>query len=98
MVDNPVTRAGRGYFVDQYRKHSQKPAPGFQDTLARLMEKYQALSNQAASRTEAALVAGEVDPHDVMIAVEEASLAFELILEVRNHLVEAYQELMRMQF
>lgn len=35
--------------------------------------------------------------HEVMTAAEEAQLAFELLLEVRNKLLESYQELMRMQ-
>jgi flagellar hook-basal body complex protein FliE len=37
------------------------------------------------------------EAHDVMIAAEEAQLAFELLLEVRNRLLESYQEIMKMQ-
>ncbi len=44
------------------------------------------------------MVSGEVtEVHDVMIAAKEAQLAFELLLEVRNKLLEGYQEVMRMQ-
>ncbi|RMG09138.1 MAG: flagellar hook-basal body complex protein FliE [Planctomycetota bacterium] len=44
------------------------------------------------------LVAGKVDDvHDVMLAMTEADLSFKLMLEVRNKLVEAYQEVSRMQ-
>jgi flagellar hook-basal body complex protein FliE len=32
-----------------------------------------------------------------MIAMEEASVSFQLMVEVRNRLLESYQELMRMQ-
>jgi flagellar hook-basal body complex protein FliE len=43
------------------------------------------------------LIAGEGgDLHQVMIASEEAGVAMELLVEVRNKLVEAYQQLMRM--
>jgi flagellar hook-basal body complex protein FliE len=35
--------------------------------------------------------------HQVMIASEEASVSFQLMLEVRNKLLDGYQELMRMQ-
>ncbi len=38
---------------------------------------------------------GEV--HDVMIAAEEAQLAFELMLEIRNKLLESYNQVMQMQ-
>jgi len=44
------------------------------------------------------MVSGEVtEVHDVMIAAKESQMAFELLLEVRNKLLESYQEIMRMQ-
>lgn len=44
------------------------------------------------------LATGQADNlHDVMLAVAKADLAFRTILEVRNRLTEAYQEVMRMQ-
>ena len=44
------------------------------------------------------MVAGEAtEVHDVMIAAKESQLAFELLLEIRNKLLESYQEIMRMQ-
>ena len=45
-----------------------------------------------------AFAAGEVtDVHQVMVAVQEAGLALDLLLEVRNRTMEAFQEVMRMQ-
>jgi flagellar hook-basal body complex protein FliE len=38
-----------------------------------------------------------VSLHQTMIAMEEASISFQLMVEVRNKLLESYQELMRMQ-
>jgi flagellar hook-basal body complex protein FliE len=44
------------------------------------------------------LTTGEVeDVHQVMIAMNEADLAFRMMLEVRNKLVEAYKEVARLQ-
>jgi flagellar hook-basal body complex protein FliE len=44
------------------------------------------------------MVSGQVtEVHDVMIAAKESQMAFELLLEVRNKLLESYQEIMRMQ-
>jgi len=44
------------------------------------------------------LVTGEAgDVHQVMVAVEEASIALDLMLEIRNRVLEGYQELIRMQ-
>jgi flagellar hook-basal body complex protein FliE len=44
------------------------------------------------------LVAGKsVRLHEVMIHLEEAKLSFQLLAQVRNHLLEAYQDIMRTQ-
>ncbi|HET6568461.1 MAG TPA: flagellar hook-basal body complex protein FliE [Rhodothermales bacterium] len=51
-----------------------------------------------ANHQVTAFVAGEQDNvHDVMIAMNEARLSFQLMTEVRNKVMETYQELMRMQ-
>lgn len=44
------------------------------------------------------LARGEnVDLHQVMIASQKASISFQATMEIRNKVVEAYQEVMRMQ-
>ncbi|HOX50100.1 MAG TPA: flagellar hook-basal body complex protein FliE, partial [Fibrobacteria bacterium] len=55
------------------------------------------MQNEADASIEK-FVAGEVkDVHQVMAAVSEARTSFNLMLEIRNKTLEAYQELMRMQ-
>lgn len=39
----------------------------------------------------------EKDIHQTMIALEKASVSFELMMQVRNKIVSAYEEIMRMQ-
>ena len=55
--------------------------------------------NQAQLRTgdlSTRFAAGEaIDVHQVMIAAQEASVALNLAIQVRNKLVDGYQELMR---
>jgi flagellar hook-basal body complex protein FliE len=54
----------------------------------------QAVSSQAVS----ALQSGQNVPlHQAVIAMEEANVSFQLMVEVRNRLMDAYQEIMRMQ-
>jgi flagellar hook-basal body complex protein FliE len=57
--------------------------------------------NGALLRADAALAQAALDgsqpPHQVMLALEEARLSFHLALQVRNRLLEGYQELLRMQ-
>ncbi len=56
-------------------------------------------AKQDASQAEARKVLlGDSDQlHQSVIAMQEASVAFTMMVEVRNKLVESYQELMRMQ-
>jgi flagellar hook-basal body complex protein FliE len=52
----------------------------------------------AAGEAVSGLLGGQNVPlHQAMIAMEEASVSFQLMVEVRNKLLESYQELMRMQ-
>lgn len=51
----------------------------------------------AENTTEAFIKGDEQDVHNVMLATEEAKMSLELAVQVRNKLVEAYQELNRMQ-
>ncbi len=43
------------------------------------------------------LSGGNVSLHQAMISMEEANVSFQLMIEVRNKLLDSYQELMRMQ-
>jgi flagellar hook-basal body complex protein FliE len=53
---------------------------------------------KAAMESQRAFLAGESNNlHQTMIAGQEASLAFSLMVEMRNKVMEAYQELMRLQ-
>ncbi len=52
----------------------------------------------AADEASVLMAAGEpIDLHEVMLARETASLHFQLAVQVRNKLIEAYQDVMRMQ-
>src|SRR5262245_59478817 len=63
------------------------------DQIATLNSKM--VENQASVRS---LALGETDNlHQVMMSMESARLQFDLLLQVRNKLLDAYQELMRMQ-
>jgi len=53
---------------------------------------------KAAAADQNKVLTGETNNlHQAMISMQEASVAFSLMVEVRNKLVESYQELMRMQ-
>ncbi len=44
------------------------------------------------------MIAGKKDIHQAMISIEEAHLSMRLLIQVRNKVISAYEEIMRMQF
>jgi len=69
----------------------------FEDMLKASMDKVNNLQGEADKSIEG-LASGEVkDLHETMIAIEKADLSFNLMVQVRNKLIAAYEEVMRMQ-
>jgi flagellar hook-basal body complex protein FliE len=70
---------------------------GFSQIFKQKLDEVKAAQNHSDKLTNE-LVTGEVkDIHEVMIASQKASLSLQLTVQVRNKVVEAYQEVMRMQ-
>lgn len=44
------------------------------------------------------MMTGKIDVHQAMIAIEEANLSLRLMIQIRNKIISAYEEIMRMQF
>jgi len=70
-------------------------APGFGESLARLVDSANA-SNATANEAVSSMLAGTGDVHDAMIALQRADLTLQLTVQIRNKLVQAYQDIMRM--
>lgn len=79
---------------------SASPAgkPGeFQNVLANTIGTLESLNNQASQSVQQFMTGENEELHTSILATQKASLAFELGMAVRNKVVEAYQEVMRMQ-
>lgn len=72
-------------------------APGFDNLLGNFVKEVNAKQSVAADTVTGLLSGQNVPLHQAMISMEEASVSFQLMVEVRNKLLEGYQELMRMQ-
>jgi flagellar hook-basal body complex protein FliE len=70
-------------------------ASGFGDSLAKLVDSVDASATEANSAV-AQMLDGRGDVHDAMIALQRAELTLQLTVQVRNKLVQAYQDIMRM--
>ena len=74
-----------------------KPAaPGFSDAIAKGLEQVSELENSADAVTRDIASGGPSQIHDLMIATTKASVGVDMLVQVRNRAVEAYQEVMRM--
>jgi flagellar hook-basal body complex protein FliE len=70
-------------------------ASGFGESLGRLVGAVEA-TNTRANGAIADMIEGRGEVHDAMIALQRADLTLQLTVQVRNKLVQAYQEIMRM--
>jgi flagellar hook-basal body complex protein FliE len=70
----------------------------FFETLQGAMDQVEQLHVDAQGKVAGMLDGTGEDVHSAMIAVEKAGLAFEMMVQVRNKIVQAYQTISQMQF
>ena len=77
-------------------KAGKPDGPSFADSMKDLFSSVNDRA-QSADAKVIDVVTGETDDlHNAMIALEEANVSFQLMLEVRNKMLDAYQEINRM--
>ncbi|HTR99668.1 MAG TPA: flagellar hook-basal body complex protein FliE [Bacteroidota bacterium] len=91
LVPGPASRS------KALEKSVSETTATFGQTLAKAVADVNALQAEAGKAAESMVKGEAVDLHDVMVAVEKAKTSFELLMEIRNKTISAYQELMRMQ-
>ncbi len=70
----------------------------FLETLQQSMDQVEGAQGDAATQVAQLLNGKGADLHSAMIAVEKADLSFQLMMQVRNKIVQAYQQISNMQF
>jgi flagellar hook-basal body complex protein FliE len=70
----------------------------FMNTLNNAMNQVGQLQSEADGKVAQLLSGNGQDVHSAMIAVEKASLAFAMMVQVRNKIVQAYQQVSGLQF
>ena len=69
----------------------------FQKALSTAIRDVEAFGQQADASVESFLAGDGEELHSMILATQQANLAFDLFLQVRNKVVNAYQEVMKMQ-
>ncbi len=83
--------------MNKAKKTEEEKSISFGDYLKDALGQVNSLQMDSDKVTED-FITGKIDSiHDVTIAAEKASISLQLAIEVRNKVLEAYQEIMRMQ-
>ncbi len=80
--------------IEDFRK--EKEELSFSEFLKDSLEKVNQLQIEANNAITAFSTGEDVDIHRVMIAIERANLSLSIVTEIRNRLLDAYHEIMRM--
>ena len=68
---------------------------GFADALGKVVAAVESTEHQANGAVSG-MLAGKTDVHEAMIALQRADLTLQFSVQIRNKLVQAYHEIMRM--
>jgi flagellar hook-basal body complex protein FliE len=84
VAGHPVPIAGEPAAAD---------GPSFKDLLVNSIEQVNTMQLEADQAVETMFTGGEINPAEVLTAVQKADLAFRLTMQMRNKLMEVYQEI-----
>ena len=73
------------------------PSSGFMDTLQHAISKANDIQLEASQATDALMTGQTQNIHQTMVALQEADVSFQLMMQIRNKLLSAYEEIQRMQ-
>lgn len=71
--------------------------PGFLDSLKSAIGNVNDAQKEAGRAVDALMTGDTQDIHRTMVALQQADVSFQLMMQVRNKLVTAYEEIQRMQ-
>ena len=76
---------------------TEKNATGFGEVLKDAISTVNELQKQSDQEIQKLMAGESQDLHTTVIAMQKADLSFQMMMQVRNKIVQAYQEIMRTQ-
>ncbi len=76
---------------------SREPGASFGEVLKDAISTADELQKQSNQEIQKLMTGESQDLHSTLVAVQKADLSFQMMMQVRNKIVQAYQEIMRMQ-
>ncbi len=101
MISNPIAPIALGpiaRIVQKPEAKSVEPTESFSQVLQNALSDVNNLQVESSKMDELLANGTLENVHQAMITAEKASLALQVTIQVRNKVVEAYQEVMRTQF
>jgi flagellar hook-basal body complex protein FliE len=92
-----ITSADTPYLALKKTVTGPDTRPGFKESLEESMQKVNELQENAHSAMDDLAIGKSNNLHETMIAIQKAELSFKMMMQVKNKIVSAYQEVMRMQ-
>lgn len=86
-----------GFSEIEFQRSSGVQSKSFKETIKEALSKINKMQLKADKMAVNFALGRVENTHEVMIAIEEARLALQFLIEVRNRLVDAYQRIMYMQ-
>jgi flagellar hook-basal body complex protein FliE len=83
--------------IDKTTPTDRVTAPGFSQMFESFIKGVDQKKKISARETQDLILGRSDNIHEAVVKSQEAGVAFNLMIEVRNKLVESYKELMRMQ-
>jgi len=88
-----------GRFQTEVSQPSAAKGPGFLDSLKQTLDQAQQIQGEASQKVSNLLSGrGTEDVQSVMVAAEKADLSFQMVMQVRNKIVQAYKDISGLQF
>jgi len=84
-------------FGDLQKPVNEKSKTSFSDALKDSIRKVGEIEKEADQEVEKLVKMENTDIQTTMIAIEKADLSFQMMMQIRNKIISAYEEIMRMQ-
>ena len=95
-IMNPTQMTGLMQINPQVKASPAEAQQSFGAFLKDAIQEVNTKQVQSDMMTQKLVTGGDVELHDVMITAQKASIALSATMEVRNKVIEAYQEIIRM--
>ena len=79
------------------KRSNSNPLSDFKNVLDQSIKEIDTMLSKADQSTQE-MITGKADIHQAMIDIEQAQISLRMMIQIRNKIISAYEEMMRMQF